>query len=161
MITIGVDPGLSGAVAVLQDGCFVAVEDMPIVLKGRASTVKNEVSPEALLAILREKVPPVEDVAAVIERVSSRPGEGVASSFSLGDSFGVARAVMAVARVRVCYVTPAAWKKQFKLTSDKELSRALALRLFPEAAYALRFKKHDGRAEALLLARWLWLTEYS
>ena len=160
MITVGVDPGLSGAVGVLQDGRFVAVEDMPVVIKG-AGVVKNEVSPAALLAVLRERVPPVDSVAAVIERVSSRPGEGVASSFSLGDSFGVARAVLSVARVELTYVTPAQWKKHFKLTADKELSRALALRLFPEAAYSLRFKKHDGRAEALLLARWLWETRYA
>jgi crossover junction endodeoxyribonuclease RuvC len=160
MITVGVDPGLSGAVGVLQDGRFVAVEDMPVVVKG-AGVVKNEVSPAALLAVLRERVPPVDSVAAVIERVSSRPGEGVASSFSLGDSFGVARAVLSVARVELTYVTPAQWKKHFKLTADKELSRALALRLFPEAAYSLRFKKHDGRAEALLLARWLWETRYA
>lgn len=160
MITVGVDPGLSGAIGVLRDGAFVAVEDMPTVLKG-AGTVKNEVSPEALLSILRERVPPVDSVAAAIERVSSRPGEGVASSFSLGDSFGVARAVLSVARVQVHYVTPAAWKKHLKLSSDKELSRAMAIRLFPQAAYSLRFKKHDGRAEALLLAYWLWQTRYA
>ncbi len=160
MITIGIDPGLSGAIAVLQDGRFVAVESMPTLAKG-SGTVKNEVSPAGVLAILRERVPPVDSVAAVIERVNSRPGEGVASSFSLGDSFGVVRGVVAVARVETRYVTPAQWKKHFKLTSDKELSRALAVRLFPEAAAQLRFKKDADRAEALLLARWLWEVHYA
>ena len=44
MITIGIDPGLSGAIGVLRDGVFVAVEDMPIVAKG-SGAVKNEVDP--------------------------------------------------------------------------------------------------------------------
>jgi crossover junction endodeoxyribonuclease RuvC len=158
MITIGIDPGLSGAVAVLQDGRYIAVESMPIVSKG-SGTVKNEVSPPGLLAILRERVPPVEPVAVALERVNAMPGQGVASTFSLGDSFGVARAVCAVARVEMVYVTPVTWKKHFKLTSDKEASRALAVKLWPEAP--LRLKKDVDKAEALLLARWLWETRYA
>jgi crossover junction endodeoxyribonuclease RuvC len=157
MITIGIDPGLTGAVGILSDGVFVAVEDMPTVAKGSGS-VKLEVSPAALLAVLREKTPPTDAVAAVIERVNAMPGQGVSSVFSLGDSFGSARAVLAVARCELHYVTPAQWKKHFKLTTDKELSRALAQRLFPTAP--LKLKKHDGRAEALLLARWLWETRF-
>lgn len=160
MITIGIDPGLSGAIGFLQDGRFVAVESMPTVAKG-SGTVKNEVSPAGVLGILRGCTPAADAVAAVIERVNARPGEGVASSFSLGDSFGVVRGVVAVARVETHYVTPAQWKKHFKLTSDKEFSRALAVRLFPEAATLLRFKKDADRAEALLLARWLWETRYA
>lgn len=160
MITIGIDPGLSGAIGFLKDGKYVAVESMPTVAKG-SGAVKNEVSPAGILSILRERTPPVDAVAVVIERVNARPGEGVASSFSLGDSFGVVRGVVAVAKVETYYVTPAQWKKHFKLTSDKELSRALAHRLFPEAAALLKFKKDADRAEALLLARWLWETRFA
>ncbi len=127
MITIGVDPGLTGAIGVLQDGAFIAVEDMPTVLKG-AGSVKREVSPAGLIALLRERVPPADNVAAVIERVNAMPGQGVSSVFSLGDSFGTARAALAVARVELHYVAPATWKKHFKLSSDKEQSRALAQR---------------------------------
>lgn len=157
MITVGIDPGLTGAVGVLRDGRFVAVESMPTVAKG-AGAVKNEVSPSGLLAILREKVPAVDAVSVVIERVNARPGEGVSSAFSLGDSFGVVRGVVAVARVETHYVTPVKWKKHFGLTADKELSRSLAHRLFPEAAALMRYKKDADKAEALLLARWLWET---
>ena len=158
MITIGVDPGLTGAIGVLQDGVFIAVEDMPTVLKG-AGSVKREVSPAGLIAVLRSSVPPADNVAAVIERVNAMPGQGVSSVFSLGDSFGTARAALAVARVELHYVAPATWKKHFKLSSDKEQSRALAQRLFPLAP--LHLKKHDGRAEALLLARWLHETRFA
>ena len=158
MLIIGIDPGLTGALGFLRDGVFVAVEDMPVVLKGVGS-VKNEVSPQGIKTLIRERLQSDESVVAVIERVGAMPGQGVSSVFSLGDSFGSARAVLATAGFETTHVHPTVWKKYFKLTSDKELSRALATRLFPSAP--LHLKKHDGRAEALLLARWLWETKYS
>lgn len=157
MLVIGVDPGLTGAVGFLQNGAFLAVEDMPVVTKGFGS-VKNEVSPAGLKTLIRERLQEGESVVAVLERVGAMPGQGVSSVFSLGDSYGSARSVLATAGFETHYVSPVVWKKHFKLSSDKELSRALAVKLWPEAP--LRLKKHDGRAEALLMARWLWETRY-
>jgi crossover junction endodeoxyribonuclease RuvC len=157
MLVIAVDPGLSGAVGFLRNGQYVAVADMPTVLKGSGS-VKLEVSPAGLKALLREHWLPDEGCAAVIERVNAMPGQGVSSVFSLGDSFGAARAVLSVGGIELTYTAPTAWKKYFKLSSDKEHSRSLATRMFPDAP--LHLKKHDGRAEALLMARWLWETKY-
>lgn len=158
MITIGIDPGLTGAVAVLEDGRFVGVEDIPTVLKGTGS-VKCEVDASGLIRLLRSNCPVDVDVQVVLERVNAMPGQGVSSVFSLGDSFGCIRACVAANRYPLSYVAPGTWKKHFKLTSDKELSRALATRLFPEAP--LNLKKHADRAEALLMARWLYETKFS
>jgi crossover junction endodeoxyribonuclease RuvC len=155
MITIGIDPGLSGAVGVLRDGAYVIVHDMPIVAKGSGS-VKNEVDPAGLIALLRHFCTAEESCLVALERVNAMPGQGVSSVFSLGDSFGVARAAVAACRFSMVYTAPAQWKKHFKLSSDKELSRAQATRLFPDAPLSL--KKHSDRAEALLLARWLYET---
>lgn len=157
MITIGVDPGLSGAIGVLKDGIYVDVLDMPVVAKGSGS-VKNEVDPAGLISLLRNYVPADEVVAVALERVNAMPGQGVSSVFSLGDSFGCARSAVAACRFETIYVAPATWKKHFKLTSDKELSRALAVRLFPDAP--INLKKHSDRAEALLMARWLYETRF-
>jgi len=157
MIVIGIDPGLTGAIGVLQDGVYVGVEDMPTVVKGVGS-VKYEVNPQGLISIIRKHALPEEAVSLVLEKVGAMPGQGVSSVFSLGDSYGAARAACAASRHELHLVTPMVWKKYFKLTSDKELSRSLATRLFPEAP--LHLKKHDGRAEALLLARWLWETRF-
>ena len=153
MITIDIDPGLSGAVGVLRDGRFVAVEDMPTVAKGSGS-VKSEVDAAGLLAILRHHVAPDEDVAVVLERVNAMPGQGVSSVFSLGDSFGVARAAVAAARLSLTYTSPVTWKRHFGLSSDKEQCRAFAIRLYPDAP--LNLKKYADRAEALLMAQWLY-----
>jgi crossover junction endodeoxyribonuclease RuvC len=51
-------------------------------------------------------------------------------------------------------VSPAVWKKHFKLPADKEASRALALPLFPATAEHFARKKDHGRAEAALIARY-------
>lgn len=152
MITVGIDPGLDGAVGILRDGAYLAVEDMPVVTKG-AGTVKREVDPAGLIALLRQHVPADSAAAVALERVNARPGQGTSSVFSLGDSFGCARSAVAACRFELVYVVPAQWKKHFKLPSDKEVARALAVRLFPGAP--LHLKKHADRAEALLLARWL------
>jgi crossover junction endodeoxyribonuclease RuvC len=156
MITIGVDPGLSGAIGILNEGRYVDVVDMPIVSKGSGS-VKSEVDPAGLIKILRDYAPADEYVMAVLERVNAMPGQGVSSVFSLGDSFGCARSAIAACRFEMTYIAPAQWKKHFKLASDKEMSRALAIRMFPDAP--LNLKKHSDRAEALLMARWLHETK--
>jgi crossover junction endodeoxyribonuclease RuvC len=157
MITIGIDPGLTGAIGVLNNGVFVAVLDMPTVAKG-SGVVKNEVDPAGLITMLREYAVAVEFTCVVLERVNAMPGQGSSSIFSLGDSFGCARSSIAACRFETVYVAPATWKKYFKLTSDKEQSRSLAVRMFPEAP--INLKKHSDRAEALLMARWLYETRY-
>lgn len=157
MLIVAIDPGLTGALGFLRDGAYLAVEDMPVVHKGVGS-VKNEVSPQGMKTLIREHLRADEAVVAVIEKVGAMPGQGVSSVFSLGDSYGAARAVLATAGFELIQVHPATWKKHFKLTADKELSRALATRMFPDAP--LHLKKHDGRAEALLIGRWLWETTY-
>lgn len=157
MIVIGIDPGLSGALGVLSDGVFVAVEDMPVVTKGSGS-VKSEVDPAGLIWLLRRYAPAEEPVAVVLERVNAMPGQGVSSTFSLGDSFGCARSAVAAAGFELHYVTPGQWKKHHGLSSDKDASRALATRLWPGAPLSL--KKHADRAEALLMARWLYDTRF-
>lgn len=157
MITIGIDPGLTGAIGVLNDGHFVAVEDMPIIVKGNGK-VKNEVDVSGTIRLLRQYGEPSEYISCVIERVNARPNQGVSTIFSLGDSFGCARSAVSACRFELRYVTPQVWKKHFKLTSDKEQCRAYAVKLWPDAP--LHLKKHQDRAEALLMSKWLYDTFY-
>lgn len=155
MITIGIDPGLSGAIGFLDDGKYLGVADMPIVAKGSGS-VKNEVDAVGLIKTLLDYCSEDKSTIVALERVNAMPGQGVSSVFSLGDSFGSARASVAACRVELVYVTPVKWKNYFKLPSDKEMCRAAAIRMFPDAP--LHLKKHSDRAEALLMARWLFET---
>lgn len=158
MYTIGIDPGITGAVAILKDGKYHALLDMPTFAKGGSGKVKTEVSPTAIKHFIREETDSSSYCKAIIERVNSMPGQGSATVFSLGDSFGAARAVLACMDIPYMDVTPQVWKKYYGLTSDKELSRALASKLFPEAE--LHLKKHHDRSEALLMANYLYEKEF-
>jgi crossover junction endodeoxyribonuclease RuvC len=151
---IGIDPGLSGAIAILWDDDTYEVHDIPIMSKG-FGTVKNEINAGGMKDIL-DAATVVGNAVAVLERVNAMPGQGVSSVFSLGDSFGTCRTVLACLDIPTLYVAPTQWKKHYGLTSDKEQARALAIRLFPKAD--LKLKKHIDRAEALLIALYLKTT---
>ena len=157
MLIVGIDPGITGAVGVLKDGQFKAVFDIPSTMKG-GGTVKREIDPAGMAREIIARLDPKDSVEILLERVGAMPGQGVASVFSFGDSYGCCRAVAAVLGYSVILIPPAVWKKHFNLSRDKEESRALAIRLFPTAELSL--KKHADRAEALLMARYLWETKY-
>ena len=156
-VCVGIDPGLSGAVGVLNNGEFVRVEDIPTVLKG-SGVVKNEVDPYGLYKMIRYLTQGYEEAEIALERVSAMPGQGSSSVFSFGDTYGCCRSAATISGHPVFLVPPATWKKHFKIGRDKEEARALAIRLFPEAP--LNLKRYVDRAEALLMARWLWETRH-
>jgi crossover junction endodeoxyribonuclease RuvC len=89
--------------------------------------------------------------------VASRPGQGVASTFKFGASYGCAYGVLCALNAPVRHVTPATWKRAFGLNADKERSRRMAIELWPNMSGYFARKKDDGRAEAALIARWCWL----
>jgi hypothetical protein len=64
--------------------------------------------------------------------------------------FGSVLSVLQVLRLPVELITPAVWKRALGLSSQKLASLHKARLLFPGAE--LHLAKHDGRAEALLLA---------
>jgi hypothetical protein len=139
---LGVDPGLSGAIAFYFPTApdRVAAEDMPV--------AAGLVDCATLAARIRQMRPDL----AVVERVASRPGQGVASTFKFGAAYGAILGVLGALQIRTVLVTPTTWKKHFALSSDKEQSRALALRTFAKSPEHFARKKDDGRAEAALLA---------
>jgi len=144
---IGVDPGLSGAIAALGvRGIVLEVADMPI---AKVKKGKNEIMAGPLAEILREY-----DAGEVwLESVHAMPGQGVSSSFSFGDSFGLVKGIAAALEMPLRLVTPQAWKKHHGLLrTDKDVSRTLASQLYPKVE--LHRKKDIGRADALLIARY-------
>jgi crossover junction endodeoxyribonuclease RuvC len=153
---LGVDPGLSGAIAAVRDGRLLRVDDMPTEATGSAGRIKRRVAAATLHWLIREIRADHDDLIAVVESVASRPGQGVAGMFSLGDSAGALRGVLQASLVRVEFVTPAAWKRAMKLNADKGLARTLASQMWPE--HARRFARvcDDGRAEAALIAAYGW-----
>ena len=74
--------------------------------------------------------------------------------FNFGDTFGACKAVCACLDMQLQFVSPVTWKKHYKISKEKEVSRALAINLFPEAAHMLSRKMDHNRAEALLIAEY-------
>lgn len=150
---IGVDPGASGAVAILEHGGkLVQVFDMPAVEVKVGGKTKRRVSAEMLAAEL--KLYADQGATAWVEHVSAMPGQGVSSMFAFGESFGLARGVLAGLRVPVYTVPPAVWKRELQVNAGKDGSRAKAAQMWPEQAGEFKRVKDDGRAEACLIAEW-------
>lgn len=147
-VWIGIDPGLTGGIAVLGDLGLFFVKPMPTVKVSSKGFVKNALNATEAARILRPFAGP--DTVALVERVNAFPGQGVASMFSLGWSYGGILAVLATLGIPTLVVEAKDWKAHFKLTKDKELARALAVRLFPTVS--LPNKGDHGQAEALLIA---------
>jgi crossover junction endodeoxyribonuclease RuvC len=153
-VIIGIDPGLSGAIALVRaDGALVHVEDLPIVATGKKSRLDVPHLVKSLQVIDRVKV-------AYLENVSAMPMQGVSSSFNFGRTFGEIHGVLVALGFTVHLVTPQAWKFAVGLRSTpgadtkarKTASRELAQRLFPNRADQFARVKDDGRAEAALIA---------
>jgi crossover junction endodeoxyribonuclease RuvC len=159
VIVYGIDPGVTGAIALLVDGRLEAVADLPAHAVS-TGTVKRRLDAAALAAIVRDwrGRHGVDAELAVVERVGSMPGQGVASVFSLGHTAGVVEAVLLTLGVPVEYAAPGTWKRAMGLTADKSASQAVASRMFPAHAGTWSRVKDHNRAEAVLLAAWGWRT---
>lgn len=156
MIVIGVDPGLEGALAKVGSDGLIDMQDMPIMPRSAGGTVKNQVNAAALFQLLRgwTEGHSKNEFMCFWERVNAMPKQGSASTFSLGHTAGIIEGVFCSFGLSHEMITPATWKKYFKLSSDKDAARALAQRYYPQASLAR--KKDHNRAEALLIARFGW-----
>lgn len=153
MFIIGIDPGASGAVAILEkSGKLVHVFDMPSVELMAGGKAKKRVSPEMLADEL--KLYADQGAIAVVEQVGAMPGQGVSSMFAFGESFGLAKGVLAGLGIPTSTVTPGKWKKFMGVNAGKDGSRAKAAQLWPNQAGEFKRVKDDGRAEAALIAEW-------
>jgi crossover junction endodeoxyribonuclease RuvC len=154
---LGIDPGLSGALAVIgPDGSHVW--DTPVITVANGKKHRREYVLAAMRTLVWDAAPPpsgqqhgVGEVVAVIEAVSPMPKEGVVSAYRMGYGAGLWHGLLELLGVPFRIVHPATWKKAEGLTGkDKAYSRLEASRRFPGLELG-RVKDH-GRAEALLLA---------
>jgi crossover junction endodeoxyribonuclease RuvC len=139
---LGIDPGLSGGIAIISGSQIELLETIPT--EKKTGFIKRQVDAQKLSNILR--VYP--DLVCYLEKVASRPGQGVGSVFSFGDTYGTIRGVLGALNIPTYYVSPQRWKKELKISS-KEDSLKASFDLFS----GLKFKKKDHNiAEALLIA---------
>jgi len=160
MIIIGIDPGLTGACAVLDHLGVRAVFDlptMPVPGAGPKALVKRKIDGRALCQLLLKHCPASEGKpTAVLEKVNTMGGanNAVQTQGSLMRSLGAIESVLECLNYPLQYVAPQSWKRSFNLGREKSESLDAARRLYPAAAGDLSRQKDHNRAEAVLLAHW-------
>jgi Holliday junction resolvasome RuvABC endonuclease subunit len=138
---LGIDPGLTGALAWLgMDGRLSVVEDMPVI-DGMVNGT-----------MISRLVQAYDTEVAVVEKVHSMPKQGVASTFKFGMSYGVVLGVLAALEIPVYHMTSSEWKGYLHLSKDKAQSRRMAADRWPGHVDRFCLAKHGDRAEAALIA---------
>lgn len=182
MLLLGLDPGLSGALAIydptepyLDKPYRLEVIDMPVIGEDTAKRVDglflfNWLDPRQRLVSL-----------AVIELVSAMPsqrenteGERVGMpaylAMRFGDAVATARTSIVCREIPYAMVTPGVWRREAGLARPrtpkgapkpeleskadvKNRSRLKAIEAFPEYADQFERRKDENKAEAALIAR--------
>jgi crossover junction endodeoxyribonuclease RuvC len=161
---ISIDPGVTGAVCVLDPDGNIEFYDTPTVKVKSGKTFKNMLDPMAI-TILLQSLALDRDVTLTIEKVNAMPGRGkngelqtigATSAFNFGMGFGIWIGVISALYIPFQQVHPRTWKKlvMFGMDKEKDASRIKAMQLYPKTAKDLNLKKHHGRADALLIAEW-------
>ena len=137
---IGIDPGKSGALALLTED-------------GQCTVVPFQES--AYTAILKASSGP--SSVCCLEKVGAMPGQGVVSMFNFGHNLGYIEGLLQAFDIPYQLVPPQTWKKEFCVTSDKNTSIEVCRKLFPHVCLLPTSKSRkpsDGMAEAMLLAEY-------
>jgi len=152
MRIIGIDPGLSGGIAILDDLKIFDLFDMPIMSEGKKN--KNQLNSAQLVNIIKKHII-LGKTFVIVEQVSAMPGQGVTSMFNFGQTFGSIKGICAALNLPIFYVRPAKWKKHFELiNSSKDASRTKVIEMYPSISDRLSRKKDVNKADAILIARY-------
>ena len=153
MRIIGIDPGLSGGIAILDDLKIYDIFDMPIMSEGKKN--KNQLNSAQLVNILNKHVLKKENTFVIVEQVSAMPGQGVTSMFNFGQTFGSIKGICAALVLPIFFVRPSKWKKYFELiNSSKDSSRTKVIEMYPSLSNQLSKKKDVNKSDAILIARY-------
>lgn len=147
-LIIGVDPGLDGAIAFLNTSGHLSILDMPTRLKKVSGKNRRFIDVERLV----ERFDRHDLIHVFVEQQSTRSGLAAQSVLKTGTGYGVLLGIIAANYHEHTIITPQKWKKHFDVTRDKKLTQKKATELMPKAAHKWPLVKHDGRAEAALIA---------
>lgn len=145
MLWIGIDPGKSGALAVISEDSF---DTMAWALPFEEKRYATELAKYIGLAQVK---------AVCVEKVNAMPGQGVVSMFNFGHNLGFIEGLLQAYELPYQLVPPQTWKKEFSLNSDKQRSIEVCQKLFPHVSLLPTEKSrkpNDGMAEALLMAEY-------
>jgi crossover junction endodeoxyribonuclease RuvC len=159
MRIIGIDPGLSGAIAIIEDNKIKEMFDMPVMSDGKKN--KRQLNSALLVQLIKDNIKNLEDTIMVVEQVNAMPGQGVTSMFNFGQTFGAIKGICAALGLPIFFVRPAKWKKHFELiNSSKDASRTKVIEMYPSISQQLSKKKDVNKSDAILIARYYSETRF-
>jgi|TARA_B100001093_G_C26775547_1_gene992170 crossover junction endodeoxyribonuclease RuvC len=159
MRIIGIDPGLSGGIAILEDNKIKGMFDMPVMADGKKN--KRQLNSAFLVQLIKENIKNIEDTVVIVEQVNAMPGQGVTSMFNFGQTFGAIKGICAALALPIFFVRPAKWKKHFELiNSSKDASRTKVIEMYPLVSEELSKKKDVNKSDAILIARYYSETRF-
>lgn len=138
---IGIDPGVNGGIAVLDDsGTVISLRKMPE-------------TPQDLLEHLAQFTG---DSRCTLEKVGGMPGNGGSAMFNFGKGYGHLEMALMALKIPTESVTPQKWEKSYQLGSSrgvpktewKNKLKAKAQQMFPSQKITLAV------CDALLIAEY-------
>jgi crossover junction endodeoxyribonuclease RuvC len=145
MRVCGIDPGLTGGITFIE-GEEVSAERTPVTtIAGKKYLDLTKIVNR--LVIYKPKM-------VYIEKQQAMPRQGVSSTFKTGFNYGLYLGLFAALGIDYKQVSSRKWKKDLNVSADKDLARAKATFLLPQAAHCWELKCEDGVAESALIAYW-------
>jgi crossover junction endodeoxyribonuclease RuvC len=143
MRIVGIDPGITGALALHDGGRLTTLEDMPV--------FDSRVDGAGIKDILAAMNPD----AVFIENTHAMPRNGSIASFKLGLNTGIVIGVVQSLSHPLFRITPARWKSKMGVTRlDKNGIRGICREMYPDWASCFARVKDHNRAEAVLISRY-------
>lgn len=167
-LIIGIDPGLHGAIALINEkNQVISLQDTPIVAIKKGRKTRHVYVPDQMVVLLENakslsnlgkamNASARPEISAFLENVHSMPGQGVRSMFGMGEGLGLWRGMFHALHIPVTMIEPMKWKRiQNLVGAPKSAACKVAKRAFPKADL-MKSARHrvpsDGRADALLIA---------
>ena len=153
MRIFGIDPGIAGAIAILDDKKIYDVIDLPTMSDGKKN--KRQLNSAHLSQYISNNILDINKSVVVVEQVNAMPGQGVTSMFNFGQTFGAIKGISATLKLPIFFARPSKWKKHFELiNSSKDASRTKVIEMYPSFAEKLSKKKDVNKSDAILIARY-------
>ncbi len=157
-ILVGIDPGLTGAIAIVSEDEIIFYE-MPVCdqswsawKKINKKVVRQKMVDSQKLWLILEKLKKIPH-KITIEAVTPLPTYGISSAWKFSGAFYTIITVCNLLGLNLNFITASSWKKKFNFTGmGKDAPRQTALRMYPHLKEALKYKYNQDKADALFIA---------
>lgn len=153
---IGIDPGLSGGLAIIDDKGTIRTFPMPVLTIG----TKREINVTSLSGWLSGNAFACSMVGVEIQH--AMPKQGVSSMFKIGKGYGIILGILTALKMPFTEIRANEWQKVMfaghPKANTKNLSKKIAQQLYPSMDFKATSRctnLHDGMTDATLIATYI------